>query len=867
MNLSDILSEECVRFDGLGPLGEHAPPDGRFSVNLEGGRFECLLMRKNEPLLFVLLSGAHDPARKALPKFDRWSWSERFPGSVLCISDPTLYLDPEMHIGWYVGTAEQDWLRSMASLVRCIAQSLDVPTPSIICYGSSAGGFGALTLAAELGTATAVAINPQTDVTRYSARFVRKLLQVAFNGKRVAGLVPAELERLSSIAAFRGASEAKCILVQNLQDEEHYRAHFTPFCEAFSVPVAGGSDSAGRINTIVFDAPNGHGAEPDELVPELVRRAVALTRLEPKTELAAARKTVEKARVEAKTERIIASQLYLIAGKGNQPIKGIPADFVFVLPGRGDLAEGRLSLPIDWAGDPFGDNNWCGQLHMWRIVDANLVQHDKTKDAGWLEFPVAIMRDWHRFIHVEKSHARFAWMDMMVGLRAMKLAYVISQADHGLLKIEADTRRMLDELVDSHLAFLLDHAKVAYSNHTFTDLHGAAALARVVTRQRKEAIQHFIGEVLPKLIAAQFNEHGVHLENSPGYQPFGIGCLKRLQKSGWFADFGLDALIARAQEVQDWFSMPDGRIVPLGDTDGAIQEKFSGAPVTRGRRQVFNCSGYAIIRDDGGDELLKSSYLAVMGALNSRFHKQSDDLSVIWFEGEDILCDAGKYAYKNDAYRAYVQSVRAHNTVEIDGQNYYDGNRIPAALIYGSAIGAVAVHEWGYQIDGTVQHVKFGVRHTRFLLYRPGEWLMVIDRLVGTEEHDFTQWFHFAPDLPDLGKHDDGYHTTLRSGRRLRVCGAGTAGITDTLEKGVTSPRLQGWISRGYRQVAENSALGFQQRGKEVLFATLLVLDDAGSTLALPAPYRLVLKAATSGKSETFRISVGEHSCRVKPDR
>jgi hypothetical protein len=276
-----MLESKWGEFFSLEQLTRHGLQDGRFSILIDEGLFECLLVKKDEPRLFVLLSGARDPEKQSLPKFDRWSWARLFPGSVLCISDPTLYLDPNrLRIGWYVGTENHNWLKSMAALVAHVAKDLGTLQQHVVTYGSSAGGFAALMLAAELRHATAVAINPQTDICKYSERFVNKFLELAFSNRSRSELTPDELDRFSAIKAFSNSPGSKCLLVQNVQDQVHYRKHYAPFCRAFAVPVLGGGDITGRINVMTFDSPNGHGAEPKELFPVFIRRAVDLAALE-----------------------------------------------------------------------------------------------------------------------------------------------------------------------------------------------------------------------------------------------------------------------------------------------------------------------------------------------------------------------------------------------------------------------------------------------------------------------------------------------------------------------------------------------------------------------------------------------------------
>jgi hypothetical protein len=985
------LDSQWGEFAGLAALESAALHDGRFSVVEDEGRFDCYIVQKAVPRLFVLLSGARDPARNPLPKFDRWSWSGMYPGSVLCVSDPTLYLDPaDLRIGWYVGTERHDWLKALARIVMSVATRLGVASSQIICYGSSAGGFGAMMLAAELGDATAVAINPQIDIADYLERLVQPFLDLAFGGRRHDMLDPDEMRRLSVIRRFKEVRGVKCLIAQNLQDKFHHESHFRKFCRAFGVPVDGGASPDGRFVSLIFDSDLGHGPEPKELAPELIERGVALSlqhgpvpepgspvsipslriandtawvdlgpdgvaalELEAKVRdwpaesrasalvlfeftdevplavlrqagismskvgpymyldrhvrndalslhvrlpvsrirrigfrlwshktaiflddltvrhpvaaadegAAGTRPRVAKA---ALHPRIGARQIYLLETKSVQIRKSVGAQFDFSAAGRKDIPPHTLTFPINWNADPFSDRNWCAQLQMWRMLDAHIYQHDKTRDPAWLKFPVKILNDWHRFHCVQKRPSRFAWKDMMVGLRAMKLGYVISQVQHKLVDVGPDMATVFEDLVREHLKFLLDIAHVSYCNHTFLDLQGAAALAQVVDDELRAEIYAFIDAVLPKLIASQFDEHGVHLENSPGYQPFGIACLARLSKSQWFGQFKLDELIARAREVSDWFQLPDGRLVPFGDTDGKPQDFSLTQTVFKGKRQVFNAAGYAIVRSDGDGDLRRASLLGVMAAFNSGFHKHADDLSFVWFEGEDILCDAGKFAYKVDPRREYAQSTRAHNTVEIDGRSYGENWSGHPELVYGSALGAVSVQDWGYLIDAGVRHRRFDVEHRRFFAYSPGDWVLVIDRLVGDAPHDFTQWFHFSPDLPDLERRADGYYTQLRNGSELRVTGAGNGVVEDTLEKGVEEPHLQGWISQAYGQLVPNCALGYRQRGNDVLFATLLSLDDEGSELVVEGNDGLLVKFRRRAQAANFHFAIDANACRVR---
>jgi hypothetical protein len=274
-----VLDTVWGKFENLSEMQKATLQNGRFVVEVDKGRFECLFFNKDSPKrLFVLLSGARDPKKQVLPKFDRWSWYEKLPGAVLCISDPTLFLDTErLRIGWYLGDEMHDWSRALADLVSVFAQMLNLSTRRIITYGSSAGGFASLKLAAMLGDATAVAINPQINALKYYEKAVTLLLEIGYGGVNYVDLSPELCRKFSAIDAVKIAPEVRCLVVQNKLDTHHYAHHFKSFCDVLGVSQCGGANHDGRIITRVYESPDGHGPEPKSMVDEIIGSALKLS--------------------------------------------------------------------------------------------------------------------------------------------------------------------------------------------------------------------------------------------------------------------------------------------------------------------------------------------------------------------------------------------------------------------------------------------------------------------------------------------------------------------------------------------------------------------------------------------------------------
>lgn len=823
------------RFDNLEALAAAPLQEGRFSAWLDGGRFECFLKLQPGDRLWVLLSGARDPAARSLPKFDRWTWAPRYPGPVLCISDPTLYLgDETLRIGWYVGTDTQDWQAALAALVRTVAAQLGLATREVIAYGSSAGGFGALMLASHLGDATAIAINPQTEVLRYSKRLVRPFLEASFGGRSGDALRPAERQRLSVLHAVGNAPMVRCLVAQNEDDAFHFDEHYTPFCEAFHIPVHGGADPGGRLHSRLFRDSRGHVGEPVELADELIVQGLELSQaqLDPLA-LRAAALTLDWTR---QPGRIRAAQIDLASA---------PAP--------------SLQLPIDWgpgSGQQRGD---AIRLQQWRMLDSSLLAFDRSGDAGDLEGVEALITDWAEWSAASTGPARDAsiWNEAATARRSMKLAFLVSAHRAGAARFDAGARWRLDRLAAAHLAVLLGEAEGSQAAHHPTGIQALAALRQVGSGDAIRRIDRHLAAALPDWLSTVFDADGVHRENSPGRHENATATLRAWQAWDWFAEPDIDRMLTKASQAEDLFRMPNGLCVPIGDTLARPAAADVPEPHTRfsARAQLALRSGYAVYRDDGEGLQDRASYLMLMGAFQSLTHKHADDLSVVWFDGEDILCDAGRTRHPDKAMRAYVRSAAAHNAVEIEG-----GDATPAAP-YGSALRDAVVSDWGIRISAARDDPGSGVRHVRHCLYAPHRWLLLIDRLRGPEPRRFTQWLHLAPHL-ELRLDELGVGVcALKSGAELAIRSVASAALDTVSARGRMAPEPQGWLAQGHAGMIPAWALGRRLCAHEATIATLLTIDDRGSLLALQGDGALTMQLAPADDGTRFELRWDDERC------
>jgi hypothetical protein len=231
------------------------------------------LRNGDDDLLIVLLSSAVKRARVTTPVFHRIGRAKEnlYPGEVMCLADPTLELDDELGLSWYMGVPEGDLQEDLADFIVEFARSRSIAPDRIVLWGSSSGGFAALALAARIGTAIAVAVNPQTIAMEYELQtdLVRALCLGGLDDTAIRKRFAA---RAHMPDAWSGRTDLRAIVVQNAMDTHHYERHFKPFWAALGGTVQPGWSSAGRSLACVYEHPDGHVGETYEMTSEIIDR-------------------------------------------------------------------------------------------------------------------------------------------------------------------------------------------------------------------------------------------------------------------------------------------------------------------------------------------------------------------------------------------------------------------------------------------------------------------------------------------------------------------------------------------------------------------------------------------------------------------
>ncbi|MGP9765411.1 hypothetical protein ACT3UM_06745 [Halomonas sp. AOP13-D3-9] len=234
----------------------------QYSLSENGLQYDFLWSPKNKGgKLFVLFSGDILREKNEPPVYQRWSWAPSFPGNCLYISDPSLNMSNNLGLAWYVGNNELDPMHGIANIVKKVCVLYNIDYKDVVSYGSSGGGFAAIRFLLFFEEATAVAINPQTNIEKYHKSKVRDFLRELFSNESPENVFFEHSDRTNLLKLCESLKDKNIIYAQNLQDSFHIENHKIPFFDEIK-RVGGGQ----RLHEIIFEDEGGHGKAENEYV-------------------------------------------------------------------------------------------------------------------------------------------------------------------------------------------------------------------------------------------------------------------------------------------------------------------------------------------------------------------------------------------------------------------------------------------------------------------------------------------------------------------------------------------------------------------------------------------------------------------------
>lgn len=219
--------------------------------------------------------------------------------------------------------------------------------------------------------------------------------------------------------------------------------------------------------------------------------------------------------------------------------------------------------------------------------------------------------------------------------------------------------------------------------------------------------------------------------------------------------------------------------------------------------QLHAEGGYVVMRNSWDKQAHQIIFdVGQLGNNDSCGHGHADLLSIqCACFGDSYLIDPGTFGYTADEnWRDYFRGTAAHNTVMVDGLNQattdgpFKWKQRPQARLRrwvsnGSFDLADAEHNAYHSLSDPVTHRR------RVFFQKPCYWV-VIDDLIGEDEHRIDLNMQFSPMEVSLGA-DNWAVARKPDGRECRFMVTATEPLKVELVAGQSEP-IQGWVSSNY---------------------------------------------------------------------
>lgn len=221
---------------------------------------------RHEPLGYdtttVFFHSALTARKFDFPVFAGVGISSGLPTNRVFITDPTLYLDGKLMLGWYAGNVKQPRLQWA---IRGILNRLIPTEQRVVTFGSSGGGFAALYYAGTREGATAVPVNPQTNLARYVPAAVARYTKLAWGLTGADALE--EMTAVTDVARVYRSPGRRAFYIQNQNDPTHMKDHLGPFMDALP--------DGHCVHPVLVDGEQGHRPPPKSSIRAVLAAAVA----------------------------------------------------------------------------------------------------------------------------------------------------------------------------------------------------------------------------------------------------------------------------------------------------------------------------------------------------------------------------------------------------------------------------------------------------------------------------------------------------------------------------------------------------------------------------------------------------------------
>lgn len=507
-----------------------------------------------------------------------------------------------------------------------------------------------------------------------------------------------------------------------------------------------------------------------------------------------------------------------------------------------------LPRPLTWTEDPYNDGFWRFMFSSLRYTSHLLWAYETTGETKYLDRLLELLSSFADYDVVRPYSPRTFDNEHPSAYRAMVLVNTYKKLDaRGVLPISLASRLAIS--IQKLGNYLVNPKNFeAGFNHGFDEAAALLLIAHNFPEMDSSGTWRQTGITrLLNMLETNLDSDGVDIENSPWYHFYVMGIVSQVATwaEKWEPSLKLPYTTARQRMVHyaAMITQPNGRLPFLGATATAIV--FNQDPAvfglltamdpnfewvfTRGAQgtppppgvELFPSAGLFILRSSTPppDQLTRQTFITFDSGVHRTDHSQLDALSLTYYSDQEVLLpDSGLFIYYDTFMPTqppeyyYFNGTRAHNTVVVDGLDQPPGAAIPGGY------GRVGQSAWA---TGT-SNLMDGVSHTRTVILLEQSLVVVVDSLVSTVSHKYTQTWHLRPNVSLEFSGNNVVAKDDEKGRpRVAFSQVDRSGLSLETFFGSESP-MQGWYSESYGSKVKNWALEYNQTAFSTSFVTLI---------------------------------------------
>ena len=449
-----------------------------------------------------------------------------------------------------------------------------------------------------------------------------------------------------------------------------------------------------------------------------------------------------------------------------------------------------LNKSIRWDVRYHGDPEWSFMFCRFGYLYKFVISYELTGDRKYIAFALLLIRKWQkdnaRYLNritgtvarIANRHRNLAHRTLDISIRAANLCDFLYWCDKSGLLAPKDRNAIRKNLLQCvRYIYASDSDFKWFSNWGIIENANALYICDFL---EEEALGRTAYDRLIRMLGNQMKPDGSQIESSFLYLAQILLAISKYAAFGRFYDREplLKALRAGYGYILGT-SMPDNRIPGLGDSDPAdisdlmyIAALVCGEPsflagCTRkpGVEYLFgfrNRLPERISGKHGGRRFPALTDQAVYSDPERGFwafcsntprmvsgHKHYDYLSfIVFFSGQPLFTDCGRYTYLNGAYRKFFTGPEAHNTVRLDGKTYYEyhSSWVTRHNVYQNrTVSAVKDRIFSARMSATFGYNEYRVY--RYFTYIPSFGIIVSDLVEGKAGCRYESFLNLHPSV------------------------------------------------------------------------------------------------------------------------